>query len=250
MKLAIMQPYFFPYIGYFQLISEVDKYILYDNLNYIKEGWVNKNRILVPNQKDTYIIVPVKNKSSNKKIKDIEIDDTKPWRKKMINTLNLCYRKSKYYDQLIHCLEGIINSEYQFLSDFNKSSIFKICSLLNIEHKLEIESEKYYFVEDIIKEKMNTEDFNIHLEDKVLRIFEICEKEKADAFINAIGGTSIYSKIDFLNQGINLSFLNTQDVQYEQRSQSFYSNLSIIDVLMNCGIEYTRDVLLKKYQLI
>lgn len=244
-----MQPYFFPYVGYFQLISEVDKYILYDNLNYIKEGWVNKNRIMVAGQKETYISVPIDKKSSFKKIKDIEIDNSKPWKRKMLNAIFLNYKKAPYFDELFPTLEDIFQGEFRYLKDLNVTSIHQICRLLNIDQNLETAGDKYYAVEQIIDQKAQAVSSH-KIEPKALRILEICAIENADTFINAIGGTQLYSKELFLSHNIDLKFLETLDHCYPQSSKGFTPNLSIIDVIMNCGLEHTREKILKAYKLV
>ena len=114
MKLAIMQPYFFPYIGNFQLINAVDKFILYDNLNYIKEGWMNKNRILKKNKEPMYIIVPLEKKSSYKKCNQIKISKTGPWKKKMAKTVYYNYKSAPYFDKIFPIIESIINFDTDY----------------------------------------------------------------------------------------------------------------------------------------
>jgi hypothetical protein len=108
MKLAGNQSYFFPYVGYFQLINAVDKFILYDNLNFIDRGWVNRNRILIKNSGASMITVPLLNSSSNRKILDIEISDKQgdaKWREKLCKTLYVNYRHSPMFDEVFPLIE-------------------------------------------------------------------------------------------------------------------------------------------------
>ena len=112
MKLAIMQPYFMPYIGYFQAISAVDKYILYSNLNFIKESWMNRNRVLMRDGKIVTITVPLKSKSSYSMIYDVEIDNSKPWKEKMLKTIQMCYSKKPFYKEIFDLLNSNMVSSF------------------------------------------------------------------------------------------------------------------------------------------
>jgi hypothetical protein len=112
MKLAIMQPYFFPYLGYFQLISTVDKFILYEHVQYIKKGWINRNRIIELNKGDIYIRVPIKKKETNPYICEAEIDNSTLWGKKIINLLFYNYKKSPFFEEIYPFFENIFNQHY------------------------------------------------------------------------------------------------------------------------------------------
>lgn len=252
MKVAIMQPYFFPYIGFFQAISSVDKYIIYDELNYIKEGWVNKNRILIVNGKPRNISVPVVSKSSSKKISEVRIDNTKNWKKKMLNSIFLNYKKSAYFDSIFPTIEKVFKEDYEYLTELNYKSIYEVSSLLGFEDKLYFNPSEYTIIEERIKMRKGSDYSKIKdlsVEDKVLRIFLICENENADTFINSIGGRELYCKQEFKKNGINLFFVQTNKFEYQQLSEVFQPNLSIIDVLMNCGIENTKTFI-NKYELV
>ena len=151
MKLAIMQPYFFPYIGYYQAITAVDKYMLYDELAYIKRGWVNKNRVLIVNQKPVYIIVPVKDKSCLKQISEIEIDDDKNWRNKILNTIFMNYKKAQYFEEIYPIVENIINAKVNLLTELNAKSIIDIARYLDIKTEITTDTSKYIYLEEQLK---------------------------------------------------------------------------------------------------
>ena len=236
-SLAIMQPYFFPYIGYFQAINAVDKYILYDNLNYIKDGWMNRNRYLVKNGTTCYFQAPIKEKSSYKKIYEIELIENDKWKKKILNSIFLNYKKSEYFDEAFNLIEDVINYQTNKLSDLNYQSIKSVCDYLNIKSELTTETLKYNNIE--IKITTNIVDKNyfpdlnlMNWERKVIRVLEICKIERADIFINAIGGIDLYSKNEFFNNGIELKFIQTKFIEYKQFDNNFVPNLSIIDVMM------------------
>jgi hypothetical protein len=255
MKLGIMQPYLFPYIGYFQGIHAVDKYILYDNLAYIKEGWMNKNRFLVVNGEPTYFIAEVKNKSSFKKISDIELVDNNWWHKKILKSIFYNYKTRPYFDEIYPIVERVTNAEVRFLTELNSKSIIEVCEYLDIKTEITTDTSKYFQLED----KLSSDELDISLrfpsirlnnpEKKVVRVIEICRTEGAEIFINAIGGQKLYDKKEFERNNIELFFIHTNQFSYQQSTEIFYPHLSIIDVLMNCGKDETKK-LLNEYTLL
>lgn len=255
MKLAIMQPYFFPYIGYFQAIKSVDKYMLYENLDYITEGWMHRNRILVKYDKPVYIFISLSQKSSNKKIYDIKLDTNSNWRKRIINSIKYNYGGSKFFNDIFPIIEKIINAEYEYLYDYNINCIVSICDYLSIRTKILTHNEKYRELESELC-LIDSNDYSLFPDllltkpdKKTARVLAICKNEKADVFINAIGGTNLYNTEEFAKYGIKLHFINTLHFEYKQFSKTFVPNLSIIDVLMHCGKEKTEE-LLENYKLI
>ena len=247
MKMAIMQPYFFPYLGYFQLIKAVDKYILYDNLNYIKNGWINRNRLLEINKNPVYVTVPIQQKSSFFKIKELEIDNTQPWRRKLLKFLNHNYKRSAYYQETYPLIENIINCDEKYLSELNIRSIKLLCAYLDIRVDFNYDIQSY---EKLEKELSNPEQ-NSNSPSNIMttRILKLCRHEKATTYVNAIGGRELYSKETFAQAGIELYFLKSLPYSYQQNSNQFFEHLSIIDVLMNCGRAETKRML-DKYELV
>jgi hypothetical protein len=212
MKLAIMQPYFLPYIGYFQLISSVDRFIYYDDVNYIKGGWINRNRILNGNQ-DFMFTLELFGASSFKKINEIQIRDN---RNKLKRTFVQSYSKAPYFSEIGPLLETIFNSNETNLSAYIIEANSSILNYLSIETEIEISSKLTY----------NRE---LKGQDKVI---ELCKNQKADTYINSIGGQDLYSREIFKQNEIELKFLKTKTFSYSQKSESFIQYLSIIDVLM------------------
>lgn len=220
-RLAIMQPYFFPYIGYWQLIKSANRFVILDDVNYIQRGWINRNRILV-NDTPTYITLPLQNSSQNKKIFEIRIDTNNPWRSKILKTLQCTYKKSEYYDEVYETIEQIINFNTESLSEFLSNQIKIICDLLKMDTEI-VSSSRIYSNNEIKSEE---------------RIIDICKKNYAHTYLNLPGGRTIYNQSNFTNNGISLQFISTNLIPYLQRNaESFAPNLSIIDVLMNSGIE-------------
>lgn len=226
MKIAIMQPYLFPYIGYFQLINAVDKYVVYDDVNYIKGGWVNRNNILLNGQKHLFSITLDK-ASVNKCFNEILIkDDFKKFKEK----LRHAYSKAPYYEITMDVINTIINNKSYVLSEF----VFNMITVLNTY--MEINT-------DIILSSTIKKDNTLKGENKVI---EICKKLNATEYYNAIGGITLYNKTHFSNNNIQLYFLQTSTYYYNQflPNNSFIPNLSIIDVLMYNNIKEIQALLM------
>ena len=252
MKLAIMQPYFFPYIGYFQLIKSVDKILLYENVNFMLKNWMTRNRMLKINETPFFITIPVHSKSSFKKISEIELVNDERWKKALKKCLIYNYSRSSYFSDVFPKLEGIIDTEATDLHTYNSETIRLIARLLGINTQIENNNQKYLEMENELSRKYENSDTDESLEisqRKTERVILITKQEKANIFINAIGGTALYKKSEFADYGIDLYFIKTQDFTYKQFSKEFYPNLSILDVLLNCGIENTKK-LLTNYDLI
>ena len=249
-----MQPYFFPYLGYYQLVYSVDKFVLYDNLKYIKHGWVNRNRLLQVNRSPFFFRIPVPKKYlSKKKIRDIRIKD-QSWRKWLIKSIIFNYKRSPYFEDVFPLLESIILSKTDFLSTLNKISITEIASYLGIDTDISTDPSFDDLESKLVEESSELSDIfpDIHLitpSVKLIRGIEICKSLKADTFINLIGGINLYPKEEFKRNGLDIFFLDMKEIRYRQNHKDFFPRLSIIDVLMNCGKKGTID-LLNEYVLI
>jgi hypothetical protein len=254
MKIAIMQPYFFPYIGYFQAINVVDKYILYDNVNFIKKAWMNRNRHLLKNANSCYFQVPLKKQSSFRKIHEIELIEDDKWKKQMLKSIFFNYKRSKYFDDVYPLIEYVINYQTNKLTELNFQSIKSVCNYLKIKTEITADSVKYNDIEiKLTAKNIDEKDFPdlklIDWQRKVIRILEICRIERANIFINAIGGINLYSKNVFLQNGIDLKFIKTKNIEYLQFDNDFVPDLSIIDVMMFNSPEDIRR-LLNEYELV
>jgi len=215
MKVAIMQPYLFPYIGYFQLIKAVDKFVVLDDVNYINKGWINRNNILV-NGKSNMFTVPLKEASQNKLINEIEISSDLKWKEKLLKTIEQSYKKSPYYNLISPVIIEIINHDNKNLSEFICFSLNKINEYLGID-TLVIPSSSIYNNRDLKAQN---------------KIIDICLKESADTYVNPIGGIELYDKSEFEKKKLTLFFIKSNDIQYKQFNNDFVPWLSIIDVLM------------------
>lgn len=223
MKVGIMQPYFMPYIGYFQLIHAVDTYVIYDDVNFIKGGWINRNRILLNG--DAFLInLPMLGASPYKKINEIEIGSGLD---KVLKTITQAYRKSKYYDQVMPLLENICSCESSNLADFLANSIIEISNYLKLNTKFVLSSE------------INKNN-DLKGQDKVINI---CKVIGATDYYNAIGGIELYNKQSFANENIELRFLKPSLIEYVQFKNDFIPGLSIIDVMMYNSVEEINTML-------
>ncbi len=215
MKVGIMQPYFFPYIGYWQLMNAVDKYVVYDDVNYITRGWITRNRILV-NGEAQYFHLPVRGASQNKRINEIFVNHDERSIEKNLRMLQCAYGKAPYFKAAYSLLEEILTSQEENLALFLMESFCIICDYIGITTELTLSSEL---------EKDN----NLRGQKKILTI---CELLGATEYYNAIGGQELYSREAFESRNIHLYFLKTKPIEYKQFGNPFQSNLSIIDVIM------------------
>ncbi len=194
MTLGIMQPYFMPYIGYWQLMAAVDTYVVYDDVNYIKGGWVSRNNILLNGERHMFTIT-LSGASPNKLFNEITIRDDF---RKFFRMLESAYKKAPYYQPVMVLLECICNYPNRSLGEFMLHSFHAVLDYLDIHTE--------FFLSSSIQ-KDNT----LHGKDKVKHI---CQILGADTYLNAIGGQVLYDEQEFLRDGINLYFLQTNDIQY------------------------------------
>lgn len=232
MKIGIMQPYFLPYIGYWQLLNAVDKYVIYDDVNYIKGGWINRNRILI-NKEPKYFNVKLNGASPNKLINEVEVSNDNIWQKKLLKTIEENYKKAPFFKEVFPIIEKIIENDEKNLAKYLEFSIKEICKYLDIKTELMLSSNL---------EKDNS----LKGKDKVIAI---CKELKGTEYYNAIGGQELYSFEEFKQNGIELRFLKTNEIIYKQFGDEVISNLSILDVLMFNSKEKVKEFL-NNYSLI
>jgi hypothetical protein len=216
MKIGIMQPYFFPYIGYFQLINAVDEFIIYDNIEFSKKGWINRNRILV-NGKDDYVTVPLKKASDFLDIVNRQLSES--WaidRIKLLNRIKEAYRKAPMFAEVFPMLEDALPSKSDNLFDFLDRTLRETLKHLNIKTP-------------IIRSSEIKIDHSLRAQQKVITL---CKSRNSKIYINPIGGVELYNKKRFLENGLELYFLKANQIMYAQFENQFVPNLSIIDVLM------------------
>lgn len=229
-----MQPYLFAYMGHFQMIKAVDKFVFYDDVNYIKQGWINRNRILV-NGEDFLFTIPLQKANSFEQIKNTLINPSlySKWNSKFKQTINQNYKKAPYFKVVNELISSILDKKHKSISDLAIESTIVIANYLKLNTKFQIASEAYD---------------NQKLE-RLERLLDICKKENADQYINAIGGQELYKKEDFLSEDIDLQFIHSLPIEYTQFDNEFVTGLSIIDVLMFNSVEEVNEML-DKFELV
>jgi len=216
MNVAIMQPYFLPYIGYFQLIKAVDIFVVYDNIQFSKKGWIHRNRILV-NGRDEYFTLTLKKDSDYLNVNQRVLSET--WEQEKLKTLRIIkenYKKAPFFLSTFPIIEEIFNFESRNLFDFIYHSMLKINSILEIESKIVLSSSIAI-------------DHDLKAQNKVLAINENLQ---ASHYINPIGGLLLYDAPSFEKKNIELSFLKSKNIHYKQYENEFMPWLSILDVMM------------------
>jgi hypothetical protein len=216
MRIAIMQPYFLPYIGYWQLMDVADIFVYYDDISFIKQGWINRNRILMQGKAHLFTLQII-GSSSFKRINEILLGGN---RSKIYKTFLQAYSKAAYFIEMAPLLERIFKSDIKNLSEYiiksNKILIEKLGITCQFMKSSEI---------DISPELKGQE-----------RVIAICRELKASHYINPIGGWDLYSKDAFLGSGIELEFLKSVLKPYVQKSYTFVPGLSIVDAMMHIGV--------------
>ena len=230
MKLAIMQPYLFPYLGYFQLIRAVDVFIIYDDVNYTNRGWINRNNILVQN-KSRRFTMELEGASQNKLINEIGVGGRND---KLLKTIQLNYSKAPYFRRAFPVIESILNQEEKNLARFLSHQLKQICDYFGF-------SPCWIISSDLEK------DVNLRAQDKILAI---CEKLGGTHYVNMPGGKGLYDRQSFQAKGIKLSFIQPLPMKYSQFRKEFLPNLSIIDVMMFNSADEILNNLLPGFDLV
>jgi hypothetical protein len=217
MKTAIMQPYFLPYIGYFQLINAVDTFIILDDVNLIKRGWINRNQILL-NNKAYLFSIPLEKSSQNKLINQTYISFSEKDREKLLKTIQLAYKKAPMFNKIYAFIESIINFNEIDLTKFIINSILKITDFLNIKTQFLISSK--IEIDNLLKSEE--------------KIIELCKKVNTTTYINLSGGKELYCRDNFKKADINLKFIEPklESIIYKQYNDAFIPSLSFLDIMM------------------
>lgn len=232
MKAAVMQPYFFPYIGYFQLIAAVDTFIVYDNIKYTKKGWINRNRML-QNGKDVMFSLPLKSDSDSLDVceRELSVDFS---RDKLLNQFKGAYSQAPYFRHTFPLIDQVVRYEDRNLFRFLHHSIIKTCGHLGITTEIKVSSEIGI-------------DHALKSQDKVMAL---CEAVGASTYINAIGGMELYEKDMFKARDIELKFIKSKPFEYSQLGNEYVPLLSIIDVMMFNSAQETLACITGNYDLI
>lgn len=232
-KIGIMQPYFFPYIGYWQLINSVDVFVVYDDVNYIKNGWINRNNILL-NKSKHLITLPLQGASSFSLINEIKIVSNSKIKQKLLKTVGTAYSKAPNFSSVFPIIEETVCHESEYISDAIFYSIKEIIKYLKINTEI------------VLSSSLLTKNNDLTAQDKVINI---CKLLNGSQYINSIGGMELYNKDDFKQEGIDLKFIKPNLIEYNQVRNDFVPGLSIIDVMMYNNPDAINNML-NNYELI
>ncbi|UOR05577.1 WbqC family protein [Hymenobacter aerilatus] len=236
MKVAIMQPYLFPYIGYFQLLAAADLFVVYDDVHYIKKGWINRNRILLHGAEHLFTL-PCLNASQNKLINEVKVDWASKEVRKVRLTMETAYRKAPFFKRVYPLVQRVLEgSGPTTIAEVATQSIQDVCAYLGIDTPIVTSSQRPYE--------------NTHLS-KGTRLVDIVQQEGGDQYLNPIGGEALYTKEFFAEHGIALHFVKSLPIRYVQPvpDNGFVPWLSILDVLMYNEKE-TVTAFLQDYELL
>lgn len=211
---AIMQPYLFPYLGYYQLISASDTFVFLDDVAFMKRGWINRNRILVAGNAFLFT-VPVRAASQNRSIRETEIAEVGAWRRRLERTLRHAYANAPFLAETLDLVHAVISRSTSSIAELAAESVRAVCAHLELPASFRSSSE------------LDTDDTT-----GAERIIALCQACGATRYVNPPGGTELYDRSQFARAGIDLKFLRPHLPEYSQRADPFVPGLSIIDVLM------------------
>ena len=213
MKVAIMQPYFFPYIKYFELINSVDIFVLYNDVNFRKNSWIHRNRYFCRSSNDyKYFGLKLLNQSSNIKIKDIFIDKSETHKRKLINKIKYNYSNCKYFRNIFDLFNELISNETNSLAILNTEIIKYISNFLNINN--------ISFIDSTVFGNSNLKGTD--------RVIDICKLLNANEYYNLPGGKELYNPLEFKKENISLNFIS---------NFNSLSNLSILHLIFNYSVK-------------
>lgn len=227
-----MQPYFLPYIGYFQLIGSVDVFVIYDNIKYTKKGWINRNRYL-QNGSDAIFSLPLKKDSDFLNVVERQLAEEFD-RTKLLKQFKGAYGRAPYFEQTLPLLERIVGFEDNNLFRYIHHSLVETCKYLGIRTDIRISS-----AIDV--------DHGLKGQERVLAL---CQAMGAETYINAIGGLELYEREDFNKQSIELKFIKSKPEEYPQFAPPFVPWLSIVDVLVFNPLEFVMQMIGEGYEFV
>ena len=234
MRLAVMQPYLFPYVGYYQLVAAVDQFVFFDDVNFIKRGWIHRNAVLLQGERYRFT-VPLLKASQNKQICHTQLhpEEYSRWCQKFLKTLHQGYASSPFFEETYALVQRVLLSENDSIATLAARSVTEVANYLQIATAFTHASALGYARSGGGQDK----------------IISLCRTQQAKEYINAIGGQELYDSASFEKEGIVLRFLQSHEVKYEQSSSLFVPYLSMIDMLMECSVDDIQ-ALLTQYKLV
>ena len=235
MKLGIMQPYFFPYIGYISLIKHTDMFILLDEVQFIRHGWIERNRILKPLEGWQYIQVPLQKYHQKDLLKNIKINNEIDWERKILSQIEHYKKKAPYYYHAVDLLKNIFSEKYSTIVELNNASLHSVCDYLSIKKDIRIFSEMGLSIDPVLE----SDEWALNIS-KAMNVGE---------YWNPPGGKSIFNREKYDKANITLKFQEILLEKYPQKTNTtFEPGLSILDVIMNNNPE-TINLMLDNYTI-
>ena len=230
MKVAIMQPYFFPYIGYLSLIKQTDRFILFDTVQFIRHGWIERNRILKQNDGWLYIQVPLIKSGRDTLIRDVEINNKENWKNKILSQLQPYKKIAPHYFPVVKLINEVFAEDFQSIVELDKRALEKVCEYLGIDREI-----KVFSAMDLpVEEAKEPDEWALN----------ICKAlGNVDEYWNPPGGMSFFDRSKYESADIGLKFQKMNLLEYNQKREHFEPGLSIIDVLMFNSPEEVNDML-------
>ncbi|MFZ4261503.1 WbqC family protein [Sphingobacterium sp. HJSM2_6] len=219
-KIGIIQPYFFPYLGYISLIKHTDRFILLDSVQFINRGWIERNRIIKQHEGWLYIQVPlIKTNGSRSLIKDCLIDNSKPWKEKILAQLEVYKRVAPYYQQTIDFIKGIFSKDFEDITSLNKHILIELCNYLNMPREISV----FTKMDLQIDQPQEADDWCLN----------ICKSlGRKLTYVNPIGGLNFYNREKYHRADVGIFFHSIKLKAYKQDNRNFEPGLSILDALM------------------
>ncbi|HEV8342733.1 MAG TPA: WbqC family protein [Candidatus Binatia bacterium] len=218
MRIVVLQPSYLPWLGYFDQMFKSDAFVVYDDVQYDKNGWRNRNRIKTP-QGTQWLTVPVLIKGRNFPLnREIEINNSVSWRTKQLRSVVQNYRNAPFFNQYIGALEDILGRPWKLLVDLNMAFIYNLVEQLGLNARI-------YLASDLKIPKVG----------KTERLIEICRYFRADTFLEGDAGKNYMDEAFFSREGIRLEYHGYQHPVYQQLHGDFVPYMSVIDLLFNHG---------------
>lgn len=230
MKLSIMQPYFYPYLGYFSIIKHTNKFILLDTVQFIRHGWIERNRILKPTGGWQYIQIPLLKHSRDTLIKDILVNNEINFDARILAQLEHYKKKAPYYYRILDLLKEIFKGTYSDIVNLDLHSLLKVCEYLDIEADIEVFSEMELSIEKV----KAPDEWALNICKAIGNVSE---------YWNPPGGLSFFDRSKYQNEDIELKIHSIKLTEYDQKRASFERGLSMIDVMMFNSVETINEML-------
>jgi hypothetical protein len=225
-RVAVMQPYIFPHIGYMNLVHASDHFIFYDDVNFINKGWINRNRVILSGNVYRFTI-PLRDASQNRKINEIQPENLKLFGDKFLQQIIQSYRGANFFKATINYIESVLHGGGSSIGELAAHSVVNFFKHIGANKSFIKSSEKFSSTQGL---------------GRVKRLVQITKELNSTTYLNSIGGVDLYSKTQFFELGVELRFVRPRLVQYNQfNSKEFQSGLSIIDLLMNLSIEQLHE---------